>query len=274
MQCNSAGASILETGWEPGTHDGIALRLSIKGLTAITFDMRGVGRSPGWSSLTGFAEIQDVIAVCTWVSQNLSPNKIFLVGSPAGAPISGSAADKLEEIIGYVSIGYPFGLTASIQFGRQHKAILQSPKPKLSWALEMDGGFNSGFPRIIGGISSLASKTFASLTCRISRQSQYSAGFSNAWLDCQINSVPPQLACLTMGPSQAIIKSATAAAGAHIIVGRWEPWNALSYSLTVSLVGLRSRCKFIPIYIPPYVVRSKKGPHSADSKEVKLAGSL
>jgi hypothetical protein len=32
--------------------------------------------------------------------------------------LEGSAVDKLEEIIGYVSIGYPFGLTASILFGR------------------------------------------------------------------------------------------------------------------------------------------------------------
>ena len=34
------------------------------------------------------------------------------------SPIAGSAVEKMEEITGYASIGYPFGLTASILFGR------------------------------------------------------------------------------------------------------------------------------------------------------------
>lgn len=48
-----------------------------------------------------------------------------------GAPIAGSAVDKIEQVVGYVSLGYPFGMMASILFGRHHKAILQSSKPKL-----------------------------------------------------------------------------------------------------------------------------------------------
>ena len=48
-----------------------------------------------------------------------------------GAPIAGSAVDQVEQVVGHVSIGYPFGLMASILFGRHHKAILHSPKPKL-----------------------------------------------------------------------------------------------------------------------------------------------
>ena len=60
----------------------------------------------------------------------------------AGAPIAGSAVDKVEEVVGYVSIGYPFGLTASILFGRHHKAILQSPKPKL-FVMGTKDGFTS-----------------------------------------------------------------------------------------------------------------------------------
>ncbi|KAI7996674.1 hypothetical protein LOK49_LG10G01369 [Camellia lanceoleosa] len=54
----------------------------------------------------------------------------------------GSAVDQLEEIVGYVSLGYPFGLTASILFGRHHKAILQSPKPKL-FVMGTRDGFTS-----------------------------------------------------------------------------------------------------------------------------------
>lgn len=63
---------------------GIAAGLADKGYKAVTFDMRGVGRSTGKASLTGFAEIKDVVAVCNWVSENLSANKILLVGSSAG----------------------------------------------------------------------------------------------------------------------------------------------------------------------------------------------
>ncbi|KAH7543609.1 hypothetical protein FEM48_Zijuj02G0202000 [Ziziphus jujuba var. spinosa] len=121
---------------------GIAGGLADKGYKAVTFDMRGAGRSTGRPSLTGFAEIKDVIAVCKWVSQNLSADRILLVGSSAGAPIAGSAADQIEQVVGYVSLGYPFGMIASILFGRHHKAILESPKPKL-FVMGTRDGFTS-----------------------------------------------------------------------------------------------------------------------------------
>lgn len=114
-------------GGSQGLLKGIASSLAINGYTAVTFDMRGVGRSTGKPSITGFAEVKDVVAVCN----SLSLPRILLVGSSAGAPIAGSAVDQIDKVIGYVSIGYPFGMTASILFGRHHKAILQSPKPKL-----------------------------------------------------------------------------------------------------------------------------------------------
>ena len=50
--------------------------------------------------------------------------------------------DQVEQIVGYVSIGYPFGMMASILFGRHHKAILQSPKPKL-FVMGTRDGFTS-----------------------------------------------------------------------------------------------------------------------------------
>ncbi|XP_054805976.1 uncharacterized protein LOC129308692 [Prosopis cineraria] len=125
-----------------GLLKGIASGLAEKGFRAVTFDMRGVGSSTGRPSLTGFSEIKDVIGVCKWVCENLSVDKILLVGSSAGAPIAGSAVDQIEQVIGYVSIGYPFGMTASILFGRHHKAILQSSKPKL-FIMGTQDGFTS-----------------------------------------------------------------------------------------------------------------------------------
>lgn len=56
-----------------------------------------------------------------------------------GAPIAGSAVDQVEQIVGYVSIGYPFGLLASVLFGRHHQNVLKSPKPKLFIMGTQDG---------------------------------------------------------------------------------------------------------------------------------------
>ncbi|KAJ7957362.1 alpha/beta-Hydrolases superfamily protein [Quillaja saponaria] len=121
---------------------GVASGLAGEGYMAVTFDMRGIGRSTGRPSITGFAEIQDAVAVCKWVCQNLYVNRILLVGSSAGAPTAGSAVDQIEQVTGYVSLGYPFGMIASILFGRHHKAILQSIKPKL-FVMGTRDGFTS-----------------------------------------------------------------------------------------------------------------------------------
>ncbi|KAJ8640856.1 hypothetical protein MRB53_017550 [Persea americana] len=110
---------------------GMALGLAERGYTAVTFDTRGAGRSSGRPSITGSSEVEDVIAVCRWVVENFSCDRILVVGSSAGAAISGSAVDQVEQVVGYVSLGYPFGLMASILFGRHQKAILESTKPKL-----------------------------------------------------------------------------------------------------------------------------------------------
>lgn len=59
-----------------------------------------------------------------------------------GAPISGSAVDHVENVVGYVSLGYPFGMLSSVLFGRHHKNILQSPKPKL-FVMGTRDGFTS-----------------------------------------------------------------------------------------------------------------------------------
>lgn len=44
--------------------------------------------------------------------------------------------------MGYVSLGYPFGMLASILFGRHHKNVLETPKPKL-FVMGTRDGFTS-----------------------------------------------------------------------------------------------------------------------------------
>ncbi|KAF7080072.1 hypothetical protein CFC21_084209 [Triticum aestivum] len=121
---------------------GMAQGLAERGHRAVTFDMRGAGRSTGRASLTGSSEVGDVVAVCRWVAYTLKPRAVLLIGSSAGAPIAGSAVDKVDQVVGYVSIGYPFGLMASILFGRHHDAILKSEKPKL-FIMGTKDGFTS-----------------------------------------------------------------------------------------------------------------------------------
>lgn len=55
-----------------------------EGHRAVTFDMRGAGRSTGRASLTGSSEVGDVVAVCRWVADTLKPRAVLLVGSSAG----------------------------------------------------------------------------------------------------------------------------------------------------------------------------------------------
>lgn len=121
---------------------GLATTLSGRGFTTLTFDMRGAGRSTGRPSLTGYAEVQDVIAVCKWATEHVGARSIILVGNSAGAPISGSAIDEIAEVVGYVALGYPFGILASVLFGRHNKPVLASEKPKL-FVMGTSDGFTS-----------------------------------------------------------------------------------------------------------------------------------
>uniref|UniRef100_A0A453PEX0 Xaa-Pro dipeptidyl-peptidase-like domain-containing protein n=1 Tax=Aegilops tauschii subsp. strangulata TaxID=200361 RepID=A0A453PEX0_AEGTS len=63
---------------------GMAQGLAERGHRAVTFDMRGAGRSTGRASLTGSSEVRDVVAVCRWVADTLKPRAVLLVGSSAG----------------------------------------------------------------------------------------------------------------------------------------------------------------------------------------------
>lgn len=71
-------------GGKQGLLQGMAEGVARRGYTAVTFDMRGAGRSTGRASLTGSTEVGDVVAVCRWVAENIKPRGILLVGCSAG----------------------------------------------------------------------------------------------------------------------------------------------------------------------------------------------
>lgn len=74
---------------------GMASGLAGRGIVAVTFDMRGAGKSTGRPSLTGFAEVKDVVAVCKWACDNLSLRRVLLVGSSAGTVSSKGFRDLI-----------------------------------------------------------------------------------------------------------------------------------------------------------------------------------
>ncbi|PHJ24286.1 esterase lipase thioesterase domain-containing protein [Cystoisospora suis] len=118
---------------------GKARILARQGLPSITFDLRGVGYSSGRATVTGETEVRDVVAICRWAITTLQTSNIFLVGTSAGAPISGSAVPEVDEVRGWVGIGYVFGFFASILFRKHYSRILTSPKPKLFIHAGSDG---------------------------------------------------------------------------------------------------------------------------------------
>jgi pimeloyl-ACP methyl ester carboxylesterase len=140
------------------------------GVCALTFNLRGVGGSSGRCTLTGHGEADDVADVGAWL-QSAGFDRILLVCSSAGAPIGGSALDRVPAFtacvpravpratrahslagaaapltrmrvlrprccipvrrLRYVALGYVFGFWASILFGGHYRAVLDSTKPKL-----------------------------------------------------------------------------------------------------------------------------------------------
>ena len=109
---------------------GIARNACILGLNSITFDLRGIGASSGRGSWCNSTEVKDVQAICDYVHKTFQ-KKVFLVGSSAGAPLSGACLDYSDNIIGGAFIGYTWGFWASIVFGWAYSAIENSMKPKL-----------------------------------------------------------------------------------------------------------------------------------------------
>jgi uncharacterized protein len=110
--------------------EGMARKVAKRGYDALTFDLRGAGRSSGRSSWTNQNELLDVQTVIDHAIQT-TDKKIFLVGSSGGAPLAGATLDYSDRVIGGLFVGYVWGFWASILFGWAYKSIEVSTKPKL-----------------------------------------------------------------------------------------------------------------------------------------------
>jgi pimeloyl-ACP methyl ester carboxylesterase len=82
---------------------GIARELAFRqGCVAVTFDLRGVGGSSGRCTLTGHGEAEDVAEMGAWL-QAAGFSRILLLCTSAGAPIGGSALDRVPAFTGCVA---------------------------------------------------------------------------------------------------------------------------------------------------------------------------
>jgi pimeloyl-ACP methyl ester carboxylesterase len=97
--CNGACALVVHQysvmGGSQDLMRGIAREFATRhGVVAVTFNLRGVGGSSGRCTLTGHGEADDVADVGRWL-QAAGFARILLVCSSAGAPIGGSALDRV-----------------------------------------------------------------------------------------------------------------------------------------------------------------------------------
>lgn len=110
--------------------EGMASRVAAAGYDAVTFDLRGAGKSTGTCTYTNTHEFNDVLAVVRHLEESTSKD-IFMVGSSGGAPLAGAVLDSTNRIIGGLFIGYTWGFWTSIIFGWAYSSLQQSVKPKL-----------------------------------------------------------------------------------------------------------------------------------------------
>jgi len=79
-------------------YDGFAQFLCAHGFTVVTYDYRGIGGSCP-KSLRGFPATMrdwgqnDIAGVIAWITANLRPAKLFIIGHSAGGQVAGLAAN-------------------------------------------------------------------------------------------------------------------------------------------------------------------------------------
>ncbi|UCD01280.1 MAG: alpha/beta fold hydrolase [Promethearchaeota archaeon] len=94
-------------------------------ISCLRFNFRGVGKSTGTHS-GGEGEISDVQSCIDFLINEKKFEKIIICGYSYGAAIGCSAINYSDEIIGYVSISFPWDF-----IGTKFRELSQSNKPKL-----------------------------------------------------------------------------------------------------------------------------------------------
>jgi alpha/beta superfamily hydrolase len=102
---------------------GVFNKLIENEYSCLRFNFRGVGNSTGNHS-NGTGEVEDVHACINFLI-NEGFERILLCGYSYGAAIGCSTVDYAENIIGFVSIAFPWGFMAI------YKQKSQTSKPKL-----------------------------------------------------------------------------------------------------------------------------------------------
>jgi alpha/beta superfamily hydrolase len=104
---------------------GVFNKLVKNNISCVRFNFRGVGRSSGFHS-NGTGELNDVYTCIDFLINEKKCEKIVICGYSYGAAIGCSAVNYSDNVVGYVSISFPWGF-----MGSKHKEMSQTPKPKL-----------------------------------------------------------------------------------------------------------------------------------------------
>ena len=108
--------------WGGSMDAGVVLRiaqtLAERGIAALRFNFRGVGRSQG-SFADGEGEIDDLIGALDWLAtqSEVDAGQLAAVGYSFGAWVAGHAAARDERLRAYAAVALPMGEAHSIDLG-------------------------------------------------------------------------------------------------------------------------------------------------------------
>ncbi|MFX1385758.1 MAG: alpha/beta hydrolase [Promethearchaeota archaeon] len=104
---------------------GVFNKLVSNNISCLRFNFRGVGNSGGTHS-NGTGELDDVKSCIDFLINEKNYERIILCGYSYGAAIGCSAINYSDNVIGYISISFPWDFVDS-----KFKTLSQSDKPKL-----------------------------------------------------------------------------------------------------------------------------------------------
>jgi alpha/beta superfamily hydrolase len=79
------------------------------GFSTLRYNSRGVGKSGGRTSWNGLPEVEDLVNLCTYVTDELQQGNIVLCGYSYGSVSTLAAACEIKSLKAIISISYPIG---------------------------------------------------------------------------------------------------------------------------------------------------------------------